>query len=66
MHTSVEQVLFLDDNLDADRTAKAAGVMTCGVYDPSSEAYVDLMKEVNDFYIYDFTELLELEIEKKA
>ena len=66
MNTSVEHVLFLDDNLDADRTAKAAGVMTCGVYDASSDAYVDVMKDINDFYIYDFQELLDLKIRKKA
>ena len=63
---SVEDVLFLDDNLDADTTAKAAGMKVCGVYDPSSADFVDQMKAVNDYYIYDFLELLELDIQKKA
>ena len=66
MGTTVEKVLFLDDNLNADKTAKAAGMLTCGVYDDSSEAYVDDMKVVNDFYIYDFQALVDLKIAEKA
>lgn len=60
--TAVENVLFLDDNLSADQTAKAAGMMVCGVYDSSSEAYVDQIKAATDFYIYDFKELPDLKI----
>ena len=63
MGTTVDQVLFLDDNPDADKTAKAAGMIVCGVYDASSANYVDQMKEIDDFFIYDFSELLELPIE---
>ena len=66
MHTAVENVLFLDDNLNANKTAKEAGLMTCGVYDASSEQYVDEIKAATDYYIYDFAELLELKIDKKA
>jgi len=66
MHTTVENVLFLDDNLNADTVAKAAGMQVCGVYDESSKDYVDQMKAANDFYIYDFKELLNLELSKKA
>ena len=66
LNTTVDNVLFLDDNLDADRTAKAAGVLTCGVYDASSADYVEEMKEVNDFYIYDFSQLPDLPIHEKA
>ena len=60
MNTPVENVLFLDDNLNADQTAKAAGMQVCGVYDKSSKDYVDQMKAATDFYIYDFQELLDL------
>ena len=60
LHTTVDQVLFLDDNLDADTTAKAAGVKVCGVYDDSSKDYVEQIKAVADYYIYDFIELLDL------
>ena len=66
MQTSVENVLFLDDNLDADKTAKSAGMSVCGVYDDSSKDYVNQMKAATDFYIYDFKELLSLKISKKA
>ena len=36
------------------------------VYDESSEDYVEQMKAANDYYIYDFQELLHLETGKKA
>ena len=61
--TSVENVLFLDDNLNADLTAKKAGMPVCGVYDDSSKEYVEQMKQANDYYIYNFKELLAI---KKA
>ena len=61
LNTAVEQVLFLDDNLNADLTAKAAGMQVCGVYDESSGDYVEQMKAATDFYIYDFKELLQLD-----
>ena len=66
MQTSVENVLFLDDNLDANKTAKSAGMSVCGVYDDSSKDYADQMKAATDFYIYDFKELLDLKISKNA
>ena len=61
LHTTVEQVLFLDDNLNADMTAKTAGMLVCGVYDASSEEYTEQIKAATDYYIYDFAELLQLE-----
>ena len=66
MNTTVEQVLFLDDNLNADLTAKKAGMQVCGVYDDSSKDYVEEMKAANDYYIFDFLELLQLETGKKS
>ena len=66
MNTTVENVLFLDDNLNADLTAKSAGMQVCGVYDESSKDYVDQMKAATDYYIYDFKELLNLDFSKKA
>ena len=57
MNLAVDEVLFLDDNLSADQTAKSAGMKVCGVYDASSRDYVAQMKAANDFYIYDFKEL---------
>lgn len=55
-----ENVLFLDDNLNANLTAKKAGMTVCGVYDESSNDYVDEIKAATDYYIYNFSELLEI------
>lgn len=59
---SEKEVLFLDDNLNADKTAKVAGMPVCGVYDESSKDYTEEIKAATDYYIYDFTELLDLEV----
>ncbi len=56
--TSESEILFLDDNLGACKTAKEAGMKVCGVYDKSSEEYTDELKAVTDYYIKDFTELI--------
>ena len=55
---SVESVIFIDDNYNADKTAKLAGMTVGGIYDKSSEDYVDAIKEITDFYLCDFSELL--------
>ena len=57
---NVENILFLDDNFNADKTAKQAGMKVCAVYDESSKEYVDELKEIADYYIYNFSELLEI------
>ena len=57
---NANEVLFLDDNLNANQTAKAAGMTVCGVYDESSKGYVDEMNAATDYYIYNFSELLEI------
>ncbi len=54
----VSEVIFLDDNLGADLTAKSAGMIVYGVYDDSSKEYVEDMKAATDKYIYDFSELI--------
>ena len=51
----VSDVLFLDDNLNANKTAKQAGMKTCGVYDESSKDYIEDMKSITDYYIYNFS-----------
>ena len=56
----VEEILFLDDNYNADKTAKTAGMKVCGVFDESSSEYVDEIKSITDHYIYDFSELLDI------
>lgn len=57
----VESILFLDDNYNADLTAKSAGMKVCGVYDDSSKEYEDEIKAISDYYIHDFSELLLLD-----
>lgn len=56
----VDKVLFLDDNYNADKTAKTAGMKVCGVFDESSAEYADEIKAVADYYIDDFAELLDI------
>ena len=56
----IKNVLFLDDNYNADKTAASAGMAVCGVFDPSSLDYADDIKSVSDYYITDFSELLEI------
>lgn len=57
---STDEVLFLDDNYNADKAAKAAGLTVCGVYDDSSKEYESAMREITDHYIYSLSELLTL------
>ncbi len=56
---AVGEVFFLDDNYNADLTAKKAGMKVCGVYDESSAEYVEEIKSVCDNFIYNFSELLD-------
>ena len=60
--TAKGEILFFDDNPDAIKTAKAAGLLTCGVYDESSREFIDIMKQTADRYIYDLGELMEVEL----
>ena len=60
LNVNIKDVLFLDDNLNANLTAKSAGMKVCGVFDESSADYIEQMKGACDFYIYDFNELLEI------
>lgn len=53
----VGEIWFLDDNLGADRTAKAAGMRVCGLYDASSEEYTGEMIRATDAYIRDFSQI---------
>ena len=58
---NTSEILFLDDNIFANQTAKRADMKSCGVYDKSSNDMVDQMKQACDFYIFDFSELLTIE-----
>ena len=54
----IEDIIFVDDNYNADKTAKQAGMTVYGIYDKSSDEYVDEMKKLVDKYVYNFSELL--------
>ena len=56
----VDEIIFVDDNLLADKTAKAAGMTVCGIYDDSSADCVEEIKNATDSYVYNFSELLNL------
>lgn len=60
LNVPVEKVLFLDDNYHALISAKKAGVKVCGVFDSSSLEYEDDIRSASDYYIRDFSELLDL------
>ena len=55
----VSEVIFLDDNYNADLTAKFAGMKVIGVFDESSAEYEADIRSVTDDYVRDFSELLE-------
>lgn len=58
MNAHTSDVLFLDDNYNANRTAKLAGMRVCGVYDESSADYVRQIKDITDLYVYELSELV--------
>jgi len=57
----IGEIWFLDDNLGADRTAKAAGMRVCGVYDASSAEYEQEIRAICDAYIVDFSQIERLD-----
>ena len=54
----VNEMIFLDDNYNADKTAKEAGAIVYGVFDETSAEYAQEIKAVTDKYVTDFIELL--------
>ncbi len=54
----VGEIIFLDDNLNALKTAKSAGMTVYGVYDASSEDYKEEIKSISHEYISDFSQLI--------
>ena len=51
-------IIFVDDNINAVKTAKKAGMIAYGIYDDSSSDAIEEMKLASDKYIYKFDELL--------
>ncbi len=56
----IGEILFLDDNYNAGKTAVEAGMRVCGVYDPSSSDYEEEIRAVSHHYVKDLRELLAL------
>ena len=52
--------VMVDDSVDVIKTAKRAGVKTVGVYDAAWEKEQAELREIADFYIVDFQEILAL------
>ena len=57
---SVDEMIFVDDNIDAVKTSKRAGVTTVGIYDRSSHELIDQMKKEADGYVLTFDALLDI------
>ena len=54
----VSEIIFVDDNINAVKTAKAAGMISYGIFDPSSSDFVEEMKNESDRYITLLSELI--------
>ena len=54
----VHDCMAFEDVLEAARSAAAAKMAVCGVYDDRGRAYVDEMKKICSLYIRSFEELL--------
>ena len=63
VHVFMEKPISLNyaEGLEILETAKKAGMLVCGVYDDSSKEYETEIREVSDFYVKDFSELLEID-----
>lgn len=56
----VDEIIFVDDNVNAVKTAKIAGMTSYAIYDASSAEYEDEMKAASDRYIKTFSELMHI------
>ncbi|MBQ8207611.1 MAG: HAD family hydrolase [Clostridia bacterium] len=54
----ISETVFYDDNIIALKTGSDAGLATIGIYDPSSDGYIEEIKETVRKYIRSFKELL--------
>ena len=53
--------LVFEDVINAAKSAKSAGMKVCGVFDERSRAHREDMKNLCDFYIDSFKELIKEE-----
>lgn len=57
LNVPISECIFADDNYNAVSAAKAAGMVTIGVYDATSAENECEMRKLCDRYIFDFREL---------
>ena len=56
---AVGEVVFVDDNINAVKTAKAAGMVSVGIYDESGADFMDEFRAAADEYVLKFEKLLD-------
>ena len=61
---AVGEVIFVDDNINAVKTARSAGMVSVGIFDESSAEYIDEFKQEADFYVIALGELLNFDWSK--
>jgi HAD superfamily hydrolase (TIGR01509 family) len=66
LSTEIRNTWVVEDSLYASKTAKHAGFLVIGVYDPFSKQNEDALRKVCDEYIYDFSELAERNLYGKS
>lgn len=57
LNANIKNCTMLDDNFTAISTAKKSGMNTIAVYDKSSEAFEQILRETADKYIFDFSQI---------
>jgi len=54
----VSDVIFVDDNINAVKTAKEAGMRAFGIFDESSREQREEIRAISEKYLEKFSELL--------
>ena len=62
LNAKLSECVFIDDNVTCVKTARKAGMFTVGIYDETSCAFFDEMKQAGDKYVYEFSEIADIEI----
>lgn len=59
LNVKPSDIIFMDDNMLCNKTAKSAGLITYGCHDETSKPNVEEFSKYCDRYIYDFLEILD-------
>ncbi len=60
MGTQPTDAIVIEDTLNGVLAAKNAGIKVCAVYDKHSQKKLETIKEISDWFVYDFYELKSL------